>query len=166
MQGILYFTLMLLAVGFAIIVFYICYLLMRVAATVESVGNTAHEMEEKMKNITPEIENTIKESSDLVDDIYDKIKATDSVVDTVENIGTSVHTVNQVYKIKRDRTSDEEIFEKAKPFIEGIKWSEVATQLYSNWKEDKPSKPSNEKQLVVQHEEKDIIPLKQTGKEG
>jgi len=166
MQGILYFTLMLLAVGFAIIVFYICYLLMRVAATVESVGNTAHEMEEKMKNITPEIENTIKESSDLVDDIYDKIKATDSVVDTVENIGTSVHTVNQVYKIKRDRTSDEEIFEKAKPFIEGIKWSEVATQLYSNWKGDKPSKPSKEKQLVVQHEEKDIIPLKQTGKEG
>ena len=166
MQGILYFTLMLLAVGFAIIVFYICYLLMRVAATVESVGNTAHEMEEKMKNITPEIENTIKESSDLVDDIYDKIKATDSVVDTVENIGTSVHTVNQVYKIKRDRTSDEEIFEKAKPFIEGIKWSEVATQLYSNWKGDKPSKSSKERQLVVEHEEKDIIPLKQTGKEG
>jgi len=166
MQGILYFTLMLLAVGFAIIVFYICYLLMRVAATVESVGNTAHEMEEKMKNITPEIENTIKESSNLVDDIYDKIKATDSVVDTVENIGTSVHTVNQVYKIKRDRTSDEEIFEKAKPFIEGIKWSEVATQLYSNWKGDKPSKSSKERQLVVEHEEKDIIPLKQTGKEG
>src|SRR5699024_12839168 len=110
------------------------------AGTFESIGNTAHKMEEKMKNITPEIENTIKESSDLVDDIYDKIKATDSVVDTVENIGTSVHTVNQVYKIKRDRTSDEEIFEKAKPFIEGIKWSEVATKRYSNCKWDKPSK--------------------------
>jgi len=163
MQGILYFALMLLAIGFAIIVFYICYLLMRVASTFKSVGKTAHDMEEKMRVITPELQNTMKESSKLVDDIYDKLKATDSVVDTVGNIGTSVHTMNQVYKIKRDRTSDEEIFQKAKPFLEGIKWSEVGTELYSNWKKDEPQE---ETQLAVQNEETNVIPLKQTGKEG
>lgn len=163
MQGILSFAIMLLAIGFAIIVFYICYLLIRVSTSVRVLGETANKMEEKLKFITPELKNTIRETDRLVDDMDEKLKATDSVVDTIENVGTSVQTINQVYAAKKKRTSDEEIFKQAKPFIEGIKWSEVAIRLYSKWKTDKPPK---ETQLVVKNKETNVIPLKQTGKEG
>ena len=163
MAGIIYFAILLCSIAFAIVAVYICVLLRRISKSMKAAGRTLEQVEQQLQQVSPQLSESLRETSTLVDDVNEKVKATDSLFDTVGNLGMSVNTVNEVYKEKRKQTSDEEIFEKAKPFIEGIKWSEALMQIYYKWRRDKPS---TETQLVVQDEETSIIPLNQTGKEG
>lgn len=91
-------------------------------------------IEKQLQDITPPLKESLREADKLVDDTHNKLKAFDSLVDTLENVGTSVHFMNDVYRIKKKHTSDEDIFKQARPFIEGMKWSEALVQLYTRWK--------------------------------
>lgn len=140
MVDIFYFVIFLGSIAFAIMIIYICLLLKRVSDSMKTVGNTLDKVEKQLQHVTPELKQTLSETVNLVDDVDSKLKATDSVFDTAQNIGTSVHSINDMYAMKRNNMSDEEIYNQAKPFFEGIKWSEAATQLYSKWKRKKTSK--------------------------
>lgn len=163
MEGIIYYTLLLCAVAFAVVVVYLCVLLKRVSDSIKTVGHTFDKLEKELEHITPQLKQALVETNKLAVDTEDKLRATDSMIDTVGNLGTSVQTVNKIYVDKKANVSDEAIFKQAKPFIEGIKWSEAIVQVFSKWKRNKPSKETG---LVVQDEETNIIPLQQTGKEG
>lgn len=137
MEGIGYFVLFLCSIAFAIIVVYISILLVRVSKSLKSLGYMLESIEKQLQDITPPLKESMREANKLADDTNHKLKAFDSLVDTLENVGTSVHHINDVYQIKKKRTSDEDIFKQARPFIEGMKWSEALVQLYSQWKKKK-----------------------------
>ena len=64
--------------------------------------------------------------------------------DAVE-IGTSISSSNDAFQNRFGKLSDEEMDRQVKPFIEGIKWSEVAVKLYSSYQQN-----NKDKQKIVE----------------
>lgn len=142
-MGIIYVGILFCAIAFAMVVIYICFVLKRVSNTMGTLGETLDEVDKKMQHVTPQLLKTIRETDKLIDDVDDKLKATDSVFDSIENAGVSLQSFNQVYAHSAKQLSDEQFQKKTKPFVESMKWSEAALYLYSKWKKDKPAKTNN-----------------------
>lgn len=141
MDTIIYFTLaiafliLFIAIAFAIVVIYIAVVLHRISKTVKSVGATLEKTEKEVEAMLPEIRETIHHTDTALDDVGEKLKATDDIFETIDNVGTSVNTINQWVETNHKNMTDDEMAENTKPFMEGLKWSEAAVQLYSKWKE-------------------------------
>jgi len=60
-----------------------------VANVTKSLGTTLKEVEQKLQYITPQLSSSIRETSKLVDDTGEKMKATDSIFDSIDNVGKS-----------------------------------------------------------------------------
>lgn len=159
-MGLIYLSILLVAIAFLIAVVYICFVLKRVTNTMQTLRGTLGSAEERVEKMTPVLSQTIKETDELIADVTEKVQATDSMFDSVQLFGESVQSANTALQNGLGNLTDEEMARKVKPFIEGIKWSEVAVQLYGTWK-DKQPKQKNE--LMIQ-EEHDIVEV--TGREG
>src|SRR5690625_1282477 len=134
MEGIIYLTLLFIAVAFEIVVVYIAVVLKRVSDMMESMGATFAEVEKKTHVITPEIKQSLQETGKLIDDVEHKFKAaTDDAAETIENTGTSVQAVNQLAKHTLQSSTDE-LNKNAKLIKNGLTWGVGAFQLYSQWK--------------------------------
>ncbi|MBY7141816.1 DUF948 domain-containing protein [Virgibacillus sp. NKC19-3] len=159
-MGVIYLGILFCSVAFAVVVVYICLVLKRVSTTMEALGTTLGEVEKKFESITPEIKSTVERTEEMIDDMEVKFNATDSLFDTMENVGSSVNAMNHVYKQNRARLTDAEFQRKLAPFIEGIKWSEGAFLLYSKWKN---KQPTGKNELMIQDENKEMVPFNQRG---
>lgn len=135
MEGIFYLTILFIAIAFAIVVIYIAVVLHRISKTVKSVGATLEKTEKEVEAMLPEIRETIHHTDTALDDVGEKLKATDDIFETIDNVGISVNTINQWVETNHKNMTDDEMAENTKPFMEGLKWSEAAVQLYSKWKE-------------------------------
>lgn len=141
-MGIIYVGILFCAIAFAMAVIYICFVLKRVSNTLRTMGRTMGEVDKEVQEITPQLLETIRETDRLIDDVDDKLKATDGIFDSLENTGTSLQSLNQAYASSANQLTDEEFQKKTKPFVESIKWSEAALYLYSKWKKDQPARNS------------------------
>ncbi|UJL46591.1 DUF948 domain-containing protein [Virgibacillus sp. NKC19-16] len=159
-MGVIYLGILFCSIAFAVVVVYICLVLKRVSTTMEALGTTLGEVEKKFESITPEIKSTVQATEEMVDDMEVKLKATDSLFDTMENVGSSVNSMNHVYKQNREKLTNKEFRRKLTPFIEGIKWSEAAFLLYSKWKK---KQQTDKNELMIQDENTEMIPYNQTG---
>ncbi|WP_373894717.1 DUF948 domain-containing protein [Virgibacillus natechei] len=159
-MGVIYLGILFCSIAFAVVVVYICLVLKRVSTTMDALGTTLGEVEEKFESITPEIQSTVQETEKMLDDMEVKLQATDSLFDTLENVGSSVNSMNHVYKQNREGLTDAQFRHKLAPFIEGIKWSEGAFLLYSKWKHEQPT---DKNELMTQDENTEVIPYNQIG---
>lgn len=165
-MGLIYLSILLVAIAFLIATVYICFVLKRLTNTMRSLSVTLGSAEEQVGKMTPVLLQTIKETDELIGDVTEKVQATDSMFDSVQLLGESVQSANTALQNGLGNLTDAEMDRKVKPFIEGIKWSEVAVQLYGTWKGQQP-KQKNE--LMIKNELKirekhDIV--KVTGREG
>jgi uncharacterized protein YoxC len=153
-EDILYLTLLIVAIAFAITVIYIAVVLFRVAKLLKTMGGTLGRVDAEMKQVLPDLKNTLHEAHVAVSDVEEKLKSTDPLFATVENFGNSVNNINQALQ-KADSTLTSSEFEKqTKPYIEGIRWTETAFYLYNKWKK-------KEQDMEVSN-----VSMKHTGKEG
>lgn len=97
---IFYVSILFVSIAFAIVAIYLSFVLKRVANMVKTLGTSLGELERELEYMTPHLTKTLNESSKLVDDIREKINATDSVFDSAENVGKSVISLNEVYDEK------------------------------------------------------------------
>ncbi|WP_158589676.1 MULTISPECIES: DUF948 domain-containing protein [Clostridia] len=135
MEDVLYLTLLIIAVAFALTVVFIVIVLHRFTKLLRTAGSTLGQVETDMQQTIPELQNTLYQTQITVDDIGEKLQATDSLFDTAENLGHSVNHINQaIQKTKPTLTSDE-LEEETKPYVEGVRWSVAASYLYKKWKE-------------------------------
>lgn len=155
-MGLIYLGILLCSIAFVIAVVFISLVLKRITNTIGSMGTTLCEVEKELQYITPKVKQTVMETGKLVNDTEDKLKSTDSLFDTIENVGTSIHSLNQAYDNSAKKLTDEQFQKKTKPFVEGMKWSEAAHFLYSKWRNDHHAAKKDNQMEVV----------KQTGKEG
>jgi len=151
--GIFYLSILFISIAFAIVVIYIAVVLHRISKTMKSVGSTLDKTEKEIEAMLPHIRETIHQTDTALEDVGEKLKATDDVFETIDNVGTSVNTVNQWVETNHKKMTDDEVNEKTKPFMEGLKWSEAAVLFYSKWKK---SESDAEEQALI----------KQTRKEG
>jgi len=155
-MGIIYLAILLCSIGFAIATIYLAFILKRITAITKSLGKTLKEVEQQLHYITPQLNVSLKETAKLVDDTGEKLKATDSIFDSIDNVGTSVNTVSALFRKNADKL-DEEQFQR---IAEGIKWSEVVFQVLSKWKKQ----PTRNNELMIRPNT-EIVPVN-TGKEG
>lgn len=159
-MDLIYLSILFVAVAFALVVVYLCFVLKRVSNTMKSLGSTMSDVEKQVTYITPQLTDTIKETDKLIEDVEEKVKATDSIFDTVEEFGTSLTAANEAFHNRFGKLTDEEMDRKVKPFIDGIRWSEVAVRLYSSWQENK----EDEKNEIIIRSKNEIAEV--TGREG
>jgi len=136
-MDLIYLAILLVSVAFAITVIYLSVVLYRLTNTMKVLGTSIDEMEKKMNYITPQLRKSMQETDMLVEDIQDKLDATDSVFDSIENIGGTVHNLNKAYQSNSDLVTEEEFKQKTTPFVEGMKWSEVVMHLLKKSKDHK-----------------------------
>lgn len=159
-MGLIYISILFIAIAFLVVTVYICFVLKRMTNTMKTLGNTLQGVEKQMEEIKPQIQTTIKESDALVDDVTEKVHATDSMFDSVQLLGESIQSANTVLQDNLGNLTDEEMDRKVKPYIEGIKWSEAGVQLFTQWKNGK----SEEKNEIIVRNQNEM--MKTTGKEG
>ncbi|MFC3040885.1 DUF948 domain-containing protein [Virgibacillus xinjiangensis] len=167
-MGVVYLGILLCAIAFAIAVVYICLVLKRTSDVLNSLGKTFGKVEKELTHITPQVKETIRGTDKIVDDLGTKLKSTDSLFDSLEELGLSAQSFNLAYQQKRATMSDPELQEEIRPFVEGIKWAEAGSQLYSKWTKTKPVKnelmPQNSYELKVQGRDTTRLPAAKTGK--
>jgi len=128
---------LLIAIAFAIAVVYLSLVLYRLSRTMRTLSKNMGEAERQMQYITPELTQTMKETEDLVDDLQEKITASESIVDSAEDMGKSLNAFNEIYQEYSKAMTDEAMMKKIKPFVSGMQWSEAAFQLFSNQGQEK-----------------------------
>ena len=159
-MDLIYLSILLLAIAFAIVVGYLCFILKRVSNNMKTLSSTMRYAEEQFKYITPELTKTIRETDKLVDDAADKVGATEGVFDSLEEFGTSIISANEAFHNRFGKMTDEEMDKEVKPFIEGILWSEAGVRLYSSWQENKKA----EKKEIINRNKNEIVEI--SGREG
>lgn len=137
---------LLVAIAFAVGCCYLAFTLNRLSYTIRSLGGTVVKMEEEMNYITPEISTSLQEVNHLIDDTYTKLQATDSVFGSLEDVGTSVQTLNDAYKIKRQALDEAKLEEKLNLAMKGITWSEAAVQIYKSYQASKKNKVNQKRE--------------------
>ncbi|CDO03784.1 general stress protein [Oceanobacillus picturae] len=162
MEGIFYLAILLLSLAFAIVSVYIAIVLKRLSDTIKSMGNTLGEFEKELQYITPPLKETIRETGATIDDIQEKLNATNNVFDTVDHVGTTVNTTNEFIQSNYTTLSDQEMQEKTKPFQEAIRWSEAALTVFNMFKKTKKSSKKNE--IMVQNKTQ-LVPINPSGRE-
>jgi uncharacterized protein YoxC len=159
-MDLIYLSILFVAIAFAIVAGYLCFILKRVSNNMKTLSSTMSEVEDQFKYITPELTNTIRETDKIVDDAEDKVKATDGVFDSLEDVGNSIISANEAFNNRFGKMTDEEMDREVKPFIEGILWSEAGVRLYSSWQENKKA----EKNEVIIRNKNEIAEV--LGREG
>ncbi|RLL39947.1 DUF948 domain-containing protein [Oceanobacillus piezotolerans] len=131
---VIYFGILLCSIAFFIAVIYLSIVLRRVADVTRSLGYTLKDVEKQFNYITPALIQTIRETEKTVDEMGANLKATDSVFDSIHQVGESINNVNQTFKQYSDNMTEESFRKQIKPFVEGIRWGEAVLQVYSKWK--------------------------------
>ncbi|MFD1414902.1 DUF948 domain-containing protein [Oceanobacillus jeddahense] len=139
---------LLVAIAFAVVCCYIAFMLNRLTYNIRSLGSSVVKMEEEMSHITPEISTSLKEVNHLIDDTHEKLQATDSAFGSLEDVGTSVQSLNEAYKVKRQALDDAKLEEKLNLAMKGITWSEAAIQIYKSYQASKTNKVNQKREEV------------------
>jgi uncharacterized protein YoxC len=155
--GVFYLSILLISIAFAVVVVYIAVVLYRISKMLKSVETTIGKTEEEVEAMMPHIKETINQADAMLEDASSKLKATDDVFEAIGDVGTSVNNVNQWLEANHKNMTNDEMNEKTKPFMEGLKWSEAAVLLYSKWKQPKSNLPAERPERAL---------IKQTRKEG
>jgi len=142
-MAVIYVGILFVAIAFAIVACYAAFALSRFADTMRSFGRSMTELEKEMHYITPQLTESLQEADKLVDDLSEKVSATDSVFDRVEEVGTSVNVMNSIYREQKDALSEVDLEKKLQPFITGITWSEAFMQIIKSNRAGKGSQASD-----------------------
>lgn len=140
------------ALAIALVVIYMCYVLIRVSRTLKSLGNSLGDVEKKLNYLTPELRNTLQETEKLVDDFNDKMTTTDGLFDAMENTGHSINACNRLLDKQTKKLPEYDSPQTIDRLTEGAKWGEVAFKIFRRWK-----RKSVKNELVAQ---KDNLPAK------
>lgn len=133
-MNLVYVGVLFCAVAFAIFAIFMSVVLKRASTTMKTLGNTLGNVEEKLNYLTPELRNTVNETEKMVDDLHDKLSATDNLVDSIENIGTSFNTSYQLLDQQTKKLPDYKSSHTINKLTEGFTWGGVTFQLYKRWK--------------------------------
>lgn len=146
-MNLVYVGVLFCALAFALVIIYISLVLKRVSNTMETLGETLGEVEEKLQYITPQLRTTVNETGKVVDDLHDKVAVADNLFDSLENIGTSLNASQKLLNQETKKLPEFKSSQSMEQITEGIKWGDVALRLYKKWNDN------NEKnELVVQDE--------------
>lgn len=100
MEMIIELSVALVAVAFAVLVFFLIKTLKSAKESLDKVSQTLQEVQKTIDELTYEVKTTVRHANDITADVQGKIQKIDPIVDSVKNLGDVMNeltlTVKQV----------------------------------------------------------------------
>ncbi|MGP4079407.1 DUF948 domain-containing protein [Pseudalkalibacillus sp. R45] len=126
---LVYIGILLIAVSFAVIVFYLVRILHSVNGAVNSLEHSVDQLEGQMEEITGGSKHLVKETSHIVDDIHHKLHSTSGLVQTLQHVGGLLDHANRTINRSADHFSSHANGQ-SKQIVKLVKWGNAAFRIY------------------------------------
>lgn len=131
---IVYISVAVLAVAFAVLVYYVSRTLKSAEKTLNHVASTMEGLEKQLNGITSETAELLHKTNHLADEIGQKTKSFNPFFDSVKDVGESIQSVNRSLRTVSDKVS-RETERQAGQVSQVIQWSQAAIDIWGRWKE-------------------------------
>jgi uncharacterized protein YoxC len=129
---ILYLAVAVIAIAFAVLVYFLSQTLSAAQKTMEDVASTLEDVQEQMKGLTEETTELLHRTNGLAVDLQKKSNSLNSVFDAVEGFGQSLGTINT--SVKRVSASIENKgMEQSDKVARTVQWGRAAIDLFNRW---------------------------------
>lgn len=145
MQIILYLSVALIAIAFLVLVIYLAKALNSLQATLTSVSGTLKGLEKQLEAVMGETHQLLQKTNELADDIHQKSKNLNSVVEAVKGVGTTVSKFNGTLQ-NITNSVDQSVEESKEKVSQIIQWSNIFLELKDKWQERKETNNKLNKQ--------------------
>jgi uncharacterized protein YoxC len=140
---ILYLAVAVIAVAFAVLVYFLAQTLSAAQKTMEDAASTLEEVQEQMKGLSEETTELLHRTNLLAVDLQRKSKSLNSVFDAIEGFGESLGTINM--SVKRVTASIENKgVEHSGKIAQGMQWGKAAIDLVHRWQNARRSDPEKD----------------------
>jgi len=139
MQIILYLSVALIAVAFLVLVIYLSVTLKSLRGTLNSVTDTLKGLEKQLEGVTSETTLLLRKTNALADDLQQKTKSLNSVVEAVKDVGVTVHKFNGTLQTIT-HSVDQQIENSKEKISQIVQWSNVLIELKDKWQTRKQAK--------------------------
>ncbi len=136
---ILYLSVALIAIAFLILVIFLSRTLRSLQITLDNVAKTLSGLEKQMEGITVETTELLHKTNALATDIQEKTKKLNTVVDAVQDVGTSIQRFNGSIQKVSDNVSVQ-VERNQEKVTQVIQWGNVLIDLWDKWKDKKEVK--------------------------
>jgi uncharacterized protein YoxC len=143
MLPLIYISVSIIAVAFAILVYYLIITIIAMRKTLESVSVTLDGLQKQVDGITKESTELLHKTNYLADDIQKKSDALNSVFLAAKDLGESMNRINQSFIRVSDAVS-QKTNEQSEQVAQVVKWGNVALEFWGKWKEKKAKTENKE----------------------
>ncbi|MEQ6378431.1 DUF948 domain-containing protein [Bacillaceae bacterium S4-13-58] len=133
MIDLLYIAALIVAIAFAILVFFIGRTLKSAQKTLSQVANTLDGLEKQLEGISIETTSLLNKTNLLAEDIQEKSQKLNSVVDGVQGVGTTIQQFNQSLRSISGDIHDAANQNKEN-VVQAMQWGNVALDLWKKFK--------------------------------
>ncbi|MDQ0254995.1 uncharacterized protein YoxC [Evansella vedderi] len=144
MENLLYVSVAIVAVAFAVLVYYLIKTLIAMRITLDNVSSTVEGLQQQVDTITKESTELLHKTNLLADDIQRKSDSLNSIFSAAKDLGESVQRIN--YSVKRvSEAVSKKADEQSEQVAQAVKWGNVALQFWEKWqaKKDERNKKEN-----------------------
>lgn len=130
---ILYLSVAVIAVAFAVLVYFLSQTLRSAQKTMDDVASTLEDVQEQMKGLNGETTELLHRTNLLAVDVQKKSASLNSIIDAVHGFGESLNDVNA--SVKKVTSSIESSGEaNANKVAQAVQWGKAAIDLIQRWK--------------------------------
>ncbi|MCO7124881.1 DUF948 domain-containing protein [Sporolactobacillus shoreicorticis] len=135
---ILYLAVAVIAIAFAVLVYFLSQTLRAAQKTMEDVASTLEDVQVQVKGLNDETTELLHRTNLLAVDLQRKSKSLNSVFDAIEGFGESLGTINT--SVKRVTASIESKgFENSGKIAQTMQWSKAVMDLIHRWQNARKS---------------------------
>lgn len=131
---IVYISVAVLAVAFAVLVYYVSRTLKSAERTLNHVASTMEGLEKQLNGITSETAELLHRTNHLADEVGKKTQSFNTFFDSVKDVGESIQSVNRSLRTVSDKVS-RETERQAGQVSQVVQWSQAAIDIWGRWKE-------------------------------
>jgi uncharacterized protein YoxC len=136
MEIILYVSIALVAVAFAVLVYFLVQTLKALKHTLQNVASTLEGVEKQLRGVTVETTELLHKTNRLAEDIQVKSESLNSLFVQVKDVGTSLNHLNQSFRkvtTKVAAASEQQSEQVSKV----LQWSDAALKMWQKWQINK-----------------------------
>ncbi|MFA9559060.1 DUF948 domain-containing protein [Evansella sp. AB-rgal1] len=136
LDWLLYISVAIIAIAFAILVYYLIKTIISMKKTLDAVSSTVEGLQKQVDGITRESTELLHKTNRLAEDIQQKSDALNSVFLAAKDLGDSMQRIN--YSIKRvSDVVSQKADEQSDQVAMAVKWGNVAMSFWEKWKAKK-----------------------------
>lgn len=132
MEIILYLSVAIIAIAFAVLVYFVAQTLKSLKDTLSNTAKTLDSLEKQMNGLTTETTALLHKTNLLAEDIQGKSEALDTVFVQVKEVGTSLGKMNHSLKNITGKVTDE-AERQSEQVTKVVQWGNAAMQIWQKW---------------------------------